>query len=51
MKIYISPSEQENNIYAVGNGKITEEQCHRIGEALKAALTRAAFKSRKQHSG
>ena len=32
MKIYISPSEQENNIYAVGNGKITEgEQGHRIG--------------------
>lgn len=56
MKIYISPSEQENNIYAVGNGKITEEQqCHRIGDACKAALVRCGFDVKKapfgQHMG
>ena len=38
-KVYISPSEQENNKYAFGN--YTEEEiCHRIGNLVQLALNR-----------
>lgn len=43
-KIYISPSNQEKNLYAVGN---TNEavQCNKIGNALAAALERCGFET------
>lgn len=44
-KIYISPSSQPANIYAVGNTN-EQEQCRRIGAALDAALIRCGFDSR-----
>lgn len=50
MKVYISPSEQEHNAYAYGN--YTEEQiCHRIGDAVKAALDRNGILCRKAPLG
>ena len=50
MRVYISPSEQEYNLYAVGD--TTEEiQCHRIGEAAKAALERCGFEVKKAPFG
>ena len=44
-KIYISPSSQPANTYAVG-GTNEQEQCRRIGAALEAALLRCGFDSR-----
>lgn len=44
-KIYISPSMQEYNKYAAGN--TTEaKQCHKIGEALYAALKRCGISAK-----
>ena len=44
-KIYISPSDQDKNIYATGN---TNEmvQCQKIGKALVKALERCGFKAK-----
>lgn len=44
-KIYISPSDQNKNIYATGN---TNEavQCQKIGKALASALIRCGFESK-----
>lgn len=39
VKIYVSPSDQEYNLYAVGDTN-ERDQCLRIGEALEAALNR-----------
>lgn len=41
-KVYVSPSKQEKNLYAVGN---TNEavQCNKIGDALVVALKRCGF--------
>ena len=41
-KIYISPSSQPANTYAVGNTN-EQEQCRRIGAALNDALKRCGF--------
>lgn len=41
-KIYISPSSQPANTYAVGNTN-EEVQCRRIGAALESALIRCGF--------
>jgi len=41
-KIYISPSSQPANIYAVGNTN-EQEQCRRIAAALKEELDRCGF--------
>lgn len=43
-KIYLSPSSQPANTYAVGNTN-EQEQCHKIGVALDAALDRCGFDS------
>lgn len=43
-KIYISPSSQPANTYAVGNTN-EQEQCRKIGTALDAALDRCGFNS------
>lgn len=49
-KVYISPSEQENNKYAFGN--YTEEEiCHRIGNLVQLALNRCGISSRKAPYG
>ena len=49
-KVYISPSEQENNRYAFGN--YTEEGvCHRIGNLVQLALDRCGIHSRKAPYG
>lgn len=46
MKIYLSPSEQEANLYSAGN--TTEEiQCNRIAEAARIALLRCGFEVKK----
>ena len=44
-KIYISPSDQNRNIYATGN---TNEmvQCQKIGKALASALVRCGFEAK-----
>lgn len=41
-KIYISPSSQPANTYAVGNTN-EQEQCRKIGAALEKALDRCGF--------
>lgn len=41
-KIYISPSSQPANVYAVGNTN-EQEQCRKIGAALEKALDRCGF--------
>ena len=41
-KIYLSPSDQRSNRYAVGNTN-EAEQCRRIALAAQAALTRCGF--------
>ena len=41
-KIYLSPSNQEGNLYAAGNTN-EMEQCNRIAEAAKTALERCGF--------
>ena len=49
-KVYISPSEQENNKYAFGN--YTEEEiCHRIGNLVQLALNRCGISSKKAPYG
>ena len=49
-KVYISPSEQENNKYAFGN--YTEEEiCHRIGNLVQLALHRCGIDSKKAPYG
>lgn len=49
-KVYISPSEQENNKYAFGN--YTEEEiCHRIGNLVQLALNRCGIHSKKAPYG
>ena len=49
-KVYISPSEQENNKYAFGN-YTEEEVCHRIGNLVQLALKRCGIESRKAPYG
>lgn len=44
-KIYISPSSQPANVYAVG-GTNEQEQCRKIGAALEKALDRCGFDSK-----
>lgn len=44
-KIYISPSSQPANTYAVGDTN-EQAQCRRIGAALEAALARCGFEAR-----
>ena len=44
-KIYISPSSQPANTYAVGDTN-EQAQCRRIGAALEAALARCGFDAR-----
>lgn len=44
-KIYISPSSQPANTYAVGDTN-EQEQCRKIGAALEAALWRCGFDAR-----
>ena len=49
-KIYLSPSNQDDNSYAVGN--TTEmEQCNKIAEAAKIALERNGFEVLKAPPG
>nr|WP_288555596.1 N-acetylmuramoyl-L-alanine amidase [uncultured Mediterraneibacter sp.] len=50
MKIYLSPSSQAHNAYAVGN--TTEQaQCNRIAAAAKVALERNGYTVRKAPEG
>lgn len=49
-KIYLSPSNQINNLYAVGNTNECE-QCNRIAEYAKKALQRCGFEVKKAFSG
>ena len=44
-KIYISPSDQDKNIYATGNTN-EMEQCQKIGRALVEALERCGFEAK-----
>ncbi len=44
-KIYISPSSQEANTYAVGNTN-EAQQCREIAEGLRLALVRCGFQAR-----
>lgn len=49
-KIYLSPSNQDGNMYAYGN--TTEcEQCNRIAECAKKALQRCGFEVKKAAKG
>ncbi len=41
-KIYISPSNQQGNVYATGNTN-EKEQCHKIAKACVAYLQKAGF--------
>lgn len=49
-KIYLSPSNQDNNAYAWGN-TVESEQCNRIAEATKTALERNGFEVLKAPEG
>lgn len=49
-KIYLSPSCQVNNIYAVGNTN-EQEQCNKISEFAKIALERCGFEVKKAPKG
>ena len=49
-KIYLSPSNQEGNMYAYGNTN-EMEQCNRIADAAKAALERCGFEVKKAPKG
>lgn len=49
-KVYISPSEQEHNIYAYG-GYTEEEICHRIGNLVQLALYRCGIENKKAPYG
>lgn len=44
-KIFISPSNQNNNLYAWGNTN-EAEQCGKIGKAVKSSLERCGFTCR-----
>ena len=44
-KIFISPSNQNGNLYAYGNTN-EAEQCGRIGKAVKTALERCGFQTK-----
>lgn len=49
-KIYLSPSNQDGNMYAYGN--ISEmEQCNKFANAAKAALERCGFEVKKAPEG
>ena len=50
MKIYLSPSNQDGNKYAVGNTS-EMEQCNRIANRLKTALERCGFTVKKAPEG
>ena len=49
-KIYLSPSNQINNLYAAGNTNECE-QCNRIAEYAKKALQRCGFEVKKALPG
>lgn len=49
-KIYLSPSNQNGNLYAYGNTN-EMEQCNRIADAAKAALERCGFTVKKAPKG
>lgn len=49
-KIYISPSSQPANTYAVGNTN-EQEQCRKIGAALEKELDRCGFNAKAGLSG
>lgn len=49
-KIYLSPSNQEGNLYAYGNTN-EMEQCNRIADAAKIALERCGFEVKKAPKG
>ena len=49
-KIYLSPSNQDGNLYAYGNTN-EMEQCNRIAEAAKKALERCGFTVKKAAKG
>lgn len=49
-KIYISPSSQPANVYAVGNTN-EQEQCRKIAAALEKELDRCGFNSKAGLSG
>ena len=49
-KIYLSPSNQDGNMYAYGNTN-EMEQCNRIAEAAKTALERCGFTVKKAAKG
>ncbi|MGI6029113.1 MAG: N-acetylmuramoyl-L-alanine amidase [Candidatus Heteroscillospira sp.] len=50
LKIYLSPSSQPANIYAVGNTN-EQTQCNRIAEYAKTALERCGFEVKKAPEG
>ena len=49
-KIYLSPSNQDGNLYAYGNTNECD-QCNRIADAAKAALERCGFTVKKAPKG
>lgn len=49
-KIYLSPSNQDGNMYAYGNTN-EMEQCNRIADRLKTALERCGFAVKKAAKG
>lgn len=49
-KIYLSPSNQDGNLYAYGNTN-EMEQCNRIADAAKVALERCGFEVKKAPKG
>lgn len=49
-KIYLSPSNQDGNMYAYGNTN-EMEQCNRIADATKKALERCGFTVKKAPKG
>lgn len=49
-KIYLSPSNQNGNLYAYGNTNECE-QCNRIADAAKTALERCGFTVKKAPKG
>ena len=49
-KIYLSPSNQDGNMYAYGNTN-EMEQCNRIADAAKVALERCGFEVKKAPKG
>ena len=49
-KIYLSPSNQDGNMYAYG-GTNEMEQCNRIAEYTKTALERCGFEVKKAQKG